>query len=122
MFCYLDLGIYVDTHNASEATDRISVSGVTVVWKCTRGVLLLRPTNKCVTLSTTEAQNVATRDGGKRRCLSEVLLLSRYMFGSLSTPIASEQRHWEYSKVIDLACQKRNGLGTSEFYSTDWYG
>ena len=62
--CVLDLGVYVDADYASKATDRRSVSGVTVVCGGSPVAWFSR-TQKCVTLSTTEAEYVAMGDGVK---------------------------------------------------------
>ena len=59
-----DWETYVDADYAHKAGDRRSVSGVTV---CFRGTLVswFSRTQKCVTLSTTEAEYVAMADGVK---------------------------------------------------------
>ena len=59
-----DIETYVDADYAHKAEDRRSVSGVAV---CCGGTLLscFSRTQKCVTLSTTEAEYVAMADGVK---------------------------------------------------------
>ena len=59
-----DIETYVDADYAHKAEDRRSVSGVAV---CCGGTLLscFSRTQKCVTLSTTEAEYVAMTDGVK---------------------------------------------------------
>ena len=59
-----DLETYLDADYAHKADDRRSVSGVAV---CCGGTLVswFSRTQKCVTLSTTEAENVAMADGVK---------------------------------------------------------
>ena len=59
-----DLKTYVDADYAHKAEDRPSVSGVAV---CCGGTLIswFSRTQKCVTLSTTEAEYVAMADGVK---------------------------------------------------------
>ena len=60
----IDLETYVDADYAHKAEDRRSVSGVAV--SC-GGVLVywFSRTQKCVTLSTTEAEYIAIADGAK---------------------------------------------------------
>ena len=56
--------MYVDADFASKATDRRSVSGALIlVAGCI--VAWISRTQKCVTLSTTEAEYVSMRDGVK---------------------------------------------------------
>ena len=65
-----DLETYVDADYAHKADDRRSVSGVAV---CCGGTLVswFSRTQKCVTLSTTEAEYVAMADGVKEAPLRE---------------------------------------------------
>ena len=64
----VDVGtlVYVDADFASKATDRRSVSGALVlVADCLVAWIWISRTQKCVTLSTTEAEYVAMGDGVK---------------------------------------------------------
>ena len=73
------LETYVDADYAHKAEDRRSVSGVAV---CCRGTLVswFSRTQKCVILSTTEAEYVATADGVKE---------ALYVRGILAFPMPS---------------------------------
>ena len=58
----LDMEVYVDSDYASKATDRRSVSGVVVM--CAGAcVSFMSRTQKCMTVSSTEAEYVAMAEG-----------------------------------------------------------
>ena len=78
-----DLETYVDADYAHRADDRRSVSGVAV--RC-GGTLVSRfsRTQKCVTLSTTEAEYVAMANGVKGALLREM----RFVFSDAQSGVA----------------------------------
>ena len=78
-----DLETYVDADYAHKAEDRRSVSGVAV---CCGGTLVswFSRTQKCVTLSTTEAEYVAMADGVKEALYVRGVLV--FLMPSLGSP------------------------------------
>ena len=78
-----NLETYVDADYAHKAEDRRSVSGVAV---CCGGTLVpwFSRTQKCVTLSTTEAEYVAMANGVKGALLREM----RFVFSDAQSGVA----------------------------------
>lgn len=100
-----DLETYVDADYAHKADDRRSVSGVAV---CCGGTLVswFSRTQKCVTLSTTEAEYVAMADGVKEALYVRGVLV--FLMPSLGSPSIGV---FEDNKgAIDLA---KNPLSSS---------
>ena len=100
-----DLETYVDADYAHKAEDRRSVSGVAV---CCGGTLVswFSRTQKCVTLSTTEAEYVAMADGVKEALYVRGVLV--FLMPSLGSPSIGV---FEDNKgAIDLA---KNPLSSS---------
>ena len=100
-----DLGTYVDADYAHKAEDRRSVSGVAVC--CGEAVVpRFSRTQKCVTLSTTEAEYVAMADGVKEGLYVRGLLV--FLMPSLGLP--SIEVFEDNKGAIDLA---KNPLSSS---------
>ena len=93
-----DLETYVDANYAHKAEDRRSVSGVAV---CCGGTLVswFSRTQKCVTLSTTEAEYVAMVDWVKEALYARGILA--FLIASLGTMIIGVYE--DYKGAIELA-------------------
>ena len=87
-----DLETYVDEDYARKAEDRRSVSGVAI---CCGGTLAswLSRTQKCFTISTTEAEYVAMTDGVKEvLCLRGILVFLTPSLGPMSIGVYEDNK------------------------------